>query len=286
MKKWNLVIDVARCENCNNCVLATKDEHVDNNFPGYSAPQPRHGHEWIQIKRKMRGSAPMVDVSYVPVMCNHCDVAPCVNAAKNGAAYKRDDGITIIDPEKAKGQQDLVKSCPYQAIHWNDEQKIPQIWTFDAHLLDQGWKEPRCTQACPTGAMRALHLSDEDMSEIARRDALEVLQPELDTKPRVYYKNLHRYAKCFVGGSVISSRDNAVDCVSDASVILLKDERRLRETFTDTFGDFKFDALEPSSGAYLLEIKHGALGHAVVSVNIGQEAVYLGEISLSPNSAG
>ena len=46
MKKWNLVIDVAKCTNCNNCFLADKDEYVGNDFPGYAAPQPRHGHRW------------------------------------------------------------------------------------------------------------------------------------------------------------------------------------------------------------------------------------------------
>ena len=45
MKKWNLIIDVALCEGCHNCSLAAKDEHVGNDFPGYSAsimlPLPR-----------------------------------------------------------------------------------------------------------------------------------------------------------------------------------------------------------------------------------------------------
>ena len=81
MDKWNLIVDVARCENCHNCVLATKDEHIGNEFPGYAASQPEHGHEWIRILRRVRGEAPMVDCAYLPVTCNHCDDAPCVRAA-------------------------------------------------------------------------------------------------------------------------------------------------------------------------------------------------------------
>ena len=42
MKKWNLIVDVAKCTNCNCCTLATQDEHVGNEFPGYSAPMPRY----------------------------------------------------------------------------------------------------------------------------------------------------------------------------------------------------------------------------------------------------
>ena len=44
----------------------------------------------------------MIDIAYVPTMCNHCDDAPCIKAAQNGAIAKREDGIVIIDPVKAK----------------------------------------------------------------------------------------------------------------------------------------------------------------------------------------
>ena len=97
MKKWNLVIDVAGCENCSNCALATKDEHIGNDFPGYAAPQPRHGHHWIRIENRVRGSAPMVDVAHVPTTCNHCDEAPCIAAAQGGEIYKRADGMPALD---------------------------------------------------------------------------------------------------------------------------------------------------------------------------------------------
>ena len=120
MKKWNMIIDVAECTNCNLCTLATMDEYVGNDLPGYSAPMPKHGHRWINILQKERGQAPMIDVAYVPTMCNHCDNAPCV-AKGGGAVSKRDDGIVLIDPVKAKGRKDLVDACPYGHIWWNEE---------------------------------------------------------------------------------------------------------------------------------------------------------------------
>ena len=46
MSKWNMIIDVAECTNCNLCTLATMDEYVGNDWPGVSAPMPRHGHHW------------------------------------------------------------------------------------------------------------------------------------------------------------------------------------------------------------------------------------------------
>ena len=91
MKKWNMIIDVAECTNCQLCALSAMDEYVGNMWPGVAAPMPRHGHQWIDIKQKERGQAPMIDIAYVPTMCNHCDNAPCL--AKGGdAVKKRADG--------------------------------------------------------------------------------------------------------------------------------------------------------------------------------------------------
>lgn len=280
MEKWNLIIDVANCENCNNCALATKDEHIGNDFPGYAAPQPAHGHHWIRIDRKVRGAAPMTDVAYLPTTCNHCDNAPCVDAAGDGSVYKREDGIVIIDPVKATGRSDLVNACPYGAIWWNDELKLPQKWIFDAHLLDQGWREPRCTQACSTGCMRAVKVSDATMREMVRQDGLEVLKAGLGTRPRVYYKNLHRYSKCFIGGSVVARVDGVLDCVAGALVSLLKDSKPVAQVQTDAFGDFKFDALEPNSGKYQVAIVHSRLGATQVQAALGGDSAYLGIIAL------
>ncbi len=278
MRKWNLVVDVARCNNCNNCVIAAKDEHVGNAFPGYAAPQPAHSHRWIDIVRKERGRPPMVDVAHMPVTCNHCDDAPCVRAAPDGAVYKRSDGIVIIDPVKAKGRRDLVEACPYGAIWWNEDEQLPQKWIFDAHLLDQGWKEPRCAQVCPTGAIRALKADDAEMMRIAREEKLEVHRPELDTRPRVYYRNLHRITKCFIGGSIEAQTAGIVDCVVGASVTLKRNGEAVATRVSDAFGDFVFDDLDPDSGEYLVEVVHGAQS-ARASARLG-ESTYIGPIRL------
>ena len=255
MKKWNLIIDIEKCEDCNNCFLSCKDEHVDNAFPGYTAPQVKHGHRWVNIMRKERGQFPQIDVAYMPVFCMHCDNAPCIKAAKDGAVYKRDDGIVIIDPVKAQGQKHLVDACPYGAIWWNEEHSLPQKCTLCAHLLDQGWKEPRCVQACPTGALHIVRAEDGEMQEIVKSETLEILHPEYHTKPRVFYKNLYRYTHYFIAGSVAVEKDGISDCAQGAIVTLIKDSEK-RQAITDTFGDFKFDGLPENSGTYRVEITY------------------------------
>ena len=230
MKKWTLVFDVDKCTNCGNCALAVQDEYVGNSFPGYAAEMPLHGHRWIEIKRRERGRHPMIDVAYVLSTCQHCDDAPCVKAAENGAVVKRDDGIVLIDPDKAKGQKHLVDACPYGAIWWNDTLGIPQHWNFDAHLLDAGWTKPRSVQSCPTGALTAHKLDDREVQDLAAAEGLEPLEPEHGTRPRHLYKNLHRYRHGFVGGALFEARDGVEDCVealtSPSSVMAGRSLRR------------------------------------------------------------
>jgi Fe-S-cluster-containing dehydrogenase component len=274
MKKWNMIIDVAECTNCNLCTLATMDEYVGNEWPGYAKPMPRHGHKWINILQKERGQVPMIDIAYVPTMCNHCDDAPCIAKAPD-AIKKRPDGIVLIDPEKATGRKDLVDACPYGHIWWNEELKVAQAWPFDAHLIDDGWQQTRGHQSCPTGAMRAISIEDADMARMAREEGLEVMRPELGSKPRVYYRNLWRYSKCFIGGSISAEANGLIDCIAGARVRLLKDGRLIGEALSDGYGDFKFDKLDEDSGKYTVEISANGRTRTVdarlgASVNLGE----------------
>lgn len=278
-KKWNMIVDVERCDNCRVCFLATKDEHIGNDFPGYAASQPAQGHNWLDIEHKERGSYPIVEAHFMPVMCNHCDDAPCMKAAKNNAVTKRDDGIVIIDPEKSRGQKAIVDACPYGAISWNEEKQIPQAWIFDAHLLDTGWTQTRAEQACPTDVFRSVKVDDQEMQQIVAQEGLEVLKPELGTKPRVYYKNLHLMTKCMVGGSVAADIKGVDECAEGAEVVLKQNGSEVGRAITDTFGEFKIDRLEPNSGQYQLEVASSS-GRSSMVFELGGESLYLGVIKL------
>ena len=278
MSKWNMIIDVAECTNCHLCTLANSDEHVDNAFKGYSAPMPKHGHRWIDILQNERGQGTMIDISYVPTMCNHCDDAPCMKAARDGAVAKRADGVVIIDPEKSKGQKQIVEACPYGHVWWNEELQIPQHWNFDAHLLDAGWKQPRGGQVCPTGAMKAVKLDDAAMAAKARSEGLERLKEELGTKPRVWYRNLAPFCSAFIGGSVAKTGDGRVECAEGATAVLRKDGREIARQRADNYGDFKFDGLPENSGAYVVEVDDGGASRRI-DVTLAK-SVSLGEIRL------
>lgn len=272
--KWHLVIDVAECHNCSNCVLAAKDEFVGNDFPGYSAPHPAQGPGVIRIERHVRGSGHHIDTAHVPMLCNHCADAPCVKAG-GGAVTQRDDGIVIFDPVQCRGRRDLVDACPYGAVVWNDAQQLPQTWIFDAHLLDHGWKEPRCVSVCPTRAIQAVKLDDAEMQARAQREGLRTQQPELGTRPRVHYRNLHRADSLFIAGSVVADGD----CAEDAEVQLQRPGGPSLQTRTNAFGDFRFDGL--GAGDYALCVVHDR-GRAEQAVSLGSESAVLPDLTLQP----
>jgi hypothetical protein len=102
------------------------------------------------------------------------------------------------------------------------------------------------------------------------------MKPELNTKSRVYYRNLWRYSKSFIGGSVSEEKDGTIDCVEGASVQLVKDGASVAVTTTDNYGDFKFDKLDENSGRYSVQIFAGGRSKTV-EANLGA-SINLGEI--------
>ena len=176
-----------------------------------------------------------------------------MKAAKKNAIYKREDGIVIIDPVKAKGQRDLTEACPYGSIYWNDELATAQKCTLCAHLLDAGLGQgPRCVQACPTGALTIAQVDDKELAKMAKAEGLTEYKPELGTSPHTKYKNLYRYVSAMLTGSVALTDVN--ECAENAKVTLLKNGKKVGETVTNNYGDFKFDQLPAEGGEYTVKV--------------------------------
>lgn len=266
-----LVIDIDKCNGCYNCQVACKDEHVGNDWTPIAKPQPDTGQFWMKVTDIVQGTVPKVRVRYMHDICQHCDEAPCIPACKSKAIYKRPDGIVIIDPEKCTGARNCIGACPYDVIYFNTDLNIAQKCTMCAHLLDTDWKEPRCVDACPTGAL--IFGEEEELKDLIAK--AEVLKPEANAKPRVYYLNLPN--KHFIAGEVWDPE--ADECLEGATVTLTNLESKTTSSLkTDFFGDFWFERQDP--GQYSLRIEKDAYVAKTVEPIDASKDVNVREIEL------
>ena len=267
-----MVIDLAICNGCHNCQVSCKDEHVANDWSPIARPQPDTGQFWNKVVNLERGTVPKVMVTYHHSICQHCDDAPCLEACPQKAIYKRADGIVIIDPDQCRGNQLCLEACPYEnVIYFNDDLNIAQKCTFCAHLLDKGWTETRCSDACPTGAFT--FGEEEDLKDVIAKAAL--LKPELPTRPRVYYLNLPQK---WIAGEVYDKE--ADECTQGATVTATNTQTAEKvSTVTDHYGDFWLKDLP--DGLYTIVVeKAGYLTQKLGPIDATQKDQNVGGIGM------
>ena len=262
------VIDVAKCNGCYNCQLACKDEHAENDWRPYAAPQPPIGQFWLRVKDYPRGTIPKVRVHYVPTLCNHCEKAPCAEACPKGAFDRREDGLLLLAPDRCDGCGACMSACPYEAVFHNKELGICQKCTGCAHLLDNGALLPRCVDACPTDAL--LFGDEAEFTDFI--EGADVLNPETGARPRVYYRNI---PGAFIAGTVYDpvSKEVVTGAKCRATV-----GGKTYSAVTDDYGDFWFEDLPV--GKFRVIIEAGGYEYKVFEDVRTRECVNLGDIPL------
>ncbi len=231
MSRKSFLVDVDKCTRCQLCVIACKDEHVGNEYAPWAKPQPDTGQFWITTLAMERGQTPRVRTSYLPVLCQHCENAPCLKACPEGAIKRRDDGLVWIDPATCTGCGLCQQACPYDVIYMNDDLKIAQKCTGCAHRVDAG-SLPRCVEVCPHDAILFGDETDQVFSEA--NGALDIYHPEYETKPRVYWKGL---PQPWIAGTVIDADCDEVLSGVTVTVLDLVNDKVATAT-SDEFGDF------------------------------------------------
>jgi len=156
-------------------------------------------------------------------------------------------------------------------IYWNDELGIPQKCTFCVHLLDQGWREPRCAEVCPTQALRFGERAE--FSDVITQ--AEQLHPEYGRNTSVYYLGL---PKAFIAGAIFCSQSG--DCVEGARVLLIKESgEEILSATTNNYGDFEFEGVERG---LMYSLKIEAEGYYAMTIEsiYTKKNVYLRDIYL------
>ncbi|MBN2041627.1 MAG: carboxypeptidase regulatory-like domain-containing protein [Spirochaetes bacterium] len=265
------IFDISKCCGCYNCQLACKDEHVENDWTPYAKPQPEAGQFWIKIQENVCGTIPKVKMHYIPMLCNHCENAVCMEACPEKAITRREDGLILIEPDKCKGANGCkacITACPYNAVYFNESLGLAQKCTGCAHLLDNGNKLPRCVEVCPTDAIT---FGEKEKLKEQIKDTV-VLQPDSGCSPNVYYKNIPGK---FIAGTVYDPVEKEV--IIGAKCILYSKGKSV-ETFTDSYGDFWFNDLE--AGTYDVTIQaQGFAKKNFTGLNTAKD-INLGDIPL------
>jgi molybdopterin-containing oxidoreductase family iron-sulfur binding subunit len=225
--KWGLVVDLARCVGCSACVTAC---YAENNIPWVGEEEVRRGREmsWMRIERYWEGGEDpgTMEARFVPVMCQHCENAPCEPVCPVYASYHTPDGLNAQVYNRCVGTRYCGNNCPYKVRYFNwyayakhafpepfNLQLNPEVTvrargvmekcTFciqriraaqhAARLEDRPVRDgeivPACAQACPSGALIFGNVRDPE-SQVAMRmhdpRGYHVLEA-LNVRPAVTY---------------------------------------------------------------------------------------------------
>jgi molybdopterin-containing oxidoreductase family iron-sulfur binding subunit len=195
--RWGMLVDATKCaQGCTECVDACNAEQGLNKLgrPEIEAQYIRK----LDLKDKATGYA-----YSLPMLCQHCETAPCVDVCPTGASFRRADGIVLVDRHICIGCRYCMMACPYKArslVHEPLQDQNPDVprgqgcvesCTLCVHRIDRG-QLPACVEACKEGAMIFGDLKDPN-SEIARRLATEAskqIRADLNLNTGVRYQGI------------------------------------------------------------------------------------------------
>lgn len=221
--RWVMVVDLDRCIGCNACVAAC---YAENNVAvvGEEGVRRNRVMAWLRIDRYFDWSQSRTPIIFQPMLCQHCDVAPCESVCPVYAAAHSEEGINMQVYNRCVGTRYCSNNCPYKVRRFNWFQFTwpePLNWQLnpDVTVRDRGVMEkctfciqrireaqiiakrehralrddeiiPACVQTCPTGAFTFGDLNNPDsrVSRLFKQDprAYQALY-ELNTKPGVVY---------------------------------------------------------------------------------------------------
>ncbi|MCB0342371.1 MAG: TAT-variant-translocated molybdopterin oxidoreductase [Pseudobdellovibrionaceae bacterium] len=234
--KWGMSIDLTKCTGCAACVVACQSE---NNIPVVGKKYVLQGRQmhWIRVDRYYVGEPEDPNSVFMPVMCQHCDNAPCETVCPVAATTHGSEGTNDMIYNRCVGTRYCANNCPYKVrrFNWFDYTNLrsplhmalnPEVTvrsrgvmekcTFCTHRIMQAKQTARnesrnlrdgdvqvaCEQSCPTQAIVFGDMNDENsrVSKEFKNARTYSLLEELNNVPSVRYQTHIRNAKTLKGG--------------------------------------------------------------------------------------
>jgi molybdopterin-containing oxidoreductase family iron-sulfur binding subunit len=220
--RWGMAIDVDACVGCQACVVACQAE---NNVPVVGKASAAYGRQlhWLRLERWAEGKPDRPTNMFLPMLCQHCEVAPCEPVCPVYAAYRTDEGLNGQVYNRCVGTRYCGNNCPYHVrrFNWfqyefpaplevqlNPDVTVRQLGVMEKCTMcvqriiagkDRARDEKRavrdgdmmtaCQQTCPTQAITFGNLKDagSTVTKLAHSPRAYHVLEEIGTRPSVTY---------------------------------------------------------------------------------------------------